>query len=73
MQIFGLGDLEKRKLGAIRKVELWRFGEENDALWRNIIFIKYGEDQWDWVLKTVLSYRISRKCEDIPSLGMPLM
>ncbi|XP_075658607.1 uncharacterized protein LOC142628380 [Castanea sativa] len=33
---------------------LWRYGEENDALWRRVIGAKYGNDWGGWCTKCVM-------------------
>ncbi|XP_075665690.1 uncharacterized protein LOC142635420 [Castanea sativa] len=33
--------------------KLWRYGEENDALWRRVIGAKYGNDWGGWFTKSV--------------------
>lgn len=53
----GLG-LEKLNLKNWSLLEKWwwRYGEEQEALWRRVIVSKYGEDVWGWVPKRIPRY-----------------
>ena len=47
------GGLEVRDLSILNRALLckwiWRFANENNALWRNVICWKFGEERGGWV------------------------
>ena len=39
------------KNDALKTKWLWRFAKEEDAMWKNVIRVKYGIDDLDWGTK----------------------
>lgn len=47
------------KIWALSAKWWWRFGEEQEALQRKIIALKYGVDKWGWWPRPCPRYRTS--------------
>lgn len=62
------GHSDKRKVHLLANW-FWRFGEENEVLWRKVIASQYGAEDSGWVLGRVPRYLMSGVWGNILKFG----